>query len=434
MGDGYFGHSVPGPRDAWEPLDRHLLATAERAAELAEPFGAGAMARAAGWLHDAGKLRASFQRYIRGTGPSAEHSICGALKALEIYPNPTVGRLLAYVIAGHHGGLPDGGRAESASLDSRLIAGAALMPDMAPWPAEWVLPDKVGLRLGRMPADPGFVVSFLTRMLFSALADADFLETERFYRPDQTRDRQVMADVPLAELLERLERHLAVLAATSEASAAVRVRRDEVLRRCRQVAGAGPGVFSLSVPTGGGKTLSSLAFALRHAATNGLRRVIYVIPYTSIIEQTAEVFRHAFGDLAHGVVEHHSAVQPVEAEDRMGPDRLRLAAENWDAPVIVTTSVQFFESLYAARPSHCRKLHNIAQSVVVLDEVQALPQSVLAPCVRALRELTERYRTSLVLCSATLPNLAAAPISAAGSPRSPRLSMTWTGCSPPWRG
>ncbi len=147
---------------------------------------------------------------------------------------------------------------------------------------------------------------------------------------------------------------------------------------------------------------------------HGLRRVIYVIPYTSIIEQTADVFRRAFGDLAAAVVEHHSAARPVEAEDRMGPDRLRLAAENWDAPVIVTTSVQFFESLYADRPSRCRKLHNIARSVVVLDEVHALPQALLAPCVWALRELAERCHTSLVLCSATLPDLRRSPNLGAG--------------------
>ena len=197
----------------------------------------------------------------------------------------------------------------------------------------------------------------------------------------------------------------AIRDADSDAAVTVLAHRATVLRRCRAAAETEPGVFSLSVPTGGGKTLSSLAFALRHAVRHGLRRVIYVIPYTSIIEQTADVFRRAFGDLADAVVEHHSAVRATETDEPMGPARLLLAAENWDAPVIVTTSVQFFESLYSNRPARCRKLHNIAESVVVLDEVQALPQPLLAPCVRALRELAERYRSSLVLCSATLPDL-----------------------------
>ncbi|MBI2236671.1 MAG: CRISPR-associated endonuclease Cas3'' [Magnetospirillum sp.] len=386
---------------------RHLLATAGRAALLAETFGAGDLARAAGLLHDAGKLRAAFQGYIRGEGPAAEHSICGAiLAAKQHYPGP-LGRLLAYAIAGHHGGLPDGGAAAPADLDARLAEGRRLLADMAPWPQELALPGKPAFPLRCDRRDMAFAASFLTRMLFSALVDADFLETERFYTPAQAAERDAVATIPIAALRQRLDRHLAGLPATSDAAPAVNARRADVLRHCRETAESDPGVFSLSVPTGGGKTLSSLAFALRHAERNGLGRVIYVIPFTSIIEQTADVFRRAFGDLADAVVEHHSAAPVVETEDTMGPKRL--AAENWDAPVIVTTSVQFFETLYANQPSRCRKLHNIAGAVVVLDEVQALPLSLLAPCVRALRELAERCRTTVVLCSATLPDLGRSP-------------------------
>ncbi|MGE5504207.1 MAG: CRISPR-associated helicase Cas3', partial [Actinomycetota bacterium] len=237
------------------------------------------------------------------------------------------------------------------------------------------------------------------------VADADFLATEHFYLPGQAEDRRRIAEIPLAGLLQRLDDHLEDVAADSRADSKVVRQRAKVLAQCREAAARPPGVFSLSVPTGGGKTLSSLAFALRHAVAHGLRRVIYVIPYTSIIEQTADVFRRAFGELAEAVVEHHSTAAPLENEDTMGPRRLKLAVDNWDAPVIVTTSVQFFESLHAARPSACRKLHNIAESVVVLDEVQALPTAQLAPCVRALRELAERCRTTVLLCSATLPDL-----------------------------
>ena len=202
-----------------------------------------------------------------------------------------------------------------------------------------------------------------------------------------------------------MSQHLSRLGGGGTVAPDVLERRAEVLRGCREGAVKTPGVFSLTVPTGGGKTFSSLAFALRHAERHGLRRVIYVIPYTSIIEQTADNFRTAFGDLAGAVIEHHSAATIAEEQDRDGIKQLAIAAaENWDAPVIVTTSVQFFESLYSNKPSRCRKLHNIAQSVVVLDEVQALPLSLLRPCVAALRELAEGYRTSVVLCSATLPD------------------------------
>lgn len=408
-----YAHSVAGrPRESWERLQPHLNGVAAAAAEFAQVFGARELGFAAGLLHDAGKLRHAFQRYLRGEVPSAEHSICGAVMAVDRYP-AVIGRMLAYAIAGHHGGLPDGG-VGSGGLDLRLSEARALMADMAPWPDDLAWPAAPTLGVKCSQAELPFAAAFRTRMLFSALVDADFLQTERFYEPAQAAARQAVAAIAIDALARRLDRHLERLAVGNKASGDVRARRAAVLARCRQAAEAGPGVFSLTVPTGGGKTLSSLAFALRHALRNGLRRVVYVIPYTSIIEQTADAFRSAFGDLAAAVVEHHSAASVPESEDVMGPRRLRLATENWDAPIIVTTSVQFFESLYANRPSRCRKLHNMAGSVVVLDEVQSLPVRLLNPCLAALRELTERCGSTVVLCSATVPDLRRSPALSGG--------------------
>ena len=251
-------------------------------------------------------------------------------------------------------------------------------------------------------------------MLFSCLVDADYLDTESFYDrvapPTQPNDRsasRALEAPSLRSLRERLDAHLSGFDADSHVN---RVRAD-ILAHTRKAAVHAPGLFSLTVPTGGGKTLASLAFALDHAITHGLRRVIFVIPFTSIVEQNAAVFRTALRDLGEAaVLEHHSAFVAAQlprsdAERYQAKEKLRLAMENWDAPIIVTTAVQFFESLFAARPSQCRKLHNIAGSVVILDEAQTLPLKLLRPAVAAIDELARNYRTSLVLCTATQPAL-----------------------------
>lgn len=421
-----FAHSIEGrPQAEWEPWGHHSLAVADRAESFAGAFGAAELGRAAGLLHDAGKLRAGFQRYIRGEGPRAEHAICGAALARQRYDRLT-GQILAYVAAGHHGGLPDGGGGDDRSLATRLQGADALLADMAPWPERLPLPARPAIPLGRDRARLPFAAGFFTRMVFSALVDADFLETERFYDDGLARTRRRIADIALSAIEDRVTARAAELArsalqrAASAAERRIAERREAIRAACLDAATRAPGVFALSVPTGGGKTLASLAFALRHARTHGLRRVVYVIPYTSIIEQTADVFRRALGpDLAEAVVEHHSAAAEVtgdDGEDTMGRKRLRLAAENWDAPVVVTTSVQFFESLYASRVSRCRKLHNLAGAVVVLDEVQTLPTSLLEPCLAALRELADNYRASVVLCSATVPDLRHSPNLGSGFP------------------
>ena len=391
----HFAHSLPGrPHEEWHDLEEHLADTAERAEAFADSFAPG-WGRLAGWWHDSGKYRRAFQARI-GAGDAdahvnerVDHSSIGALIAKERGASP-----LAFVVAGHHCGL-----ANAEDLRARLKKKSALLTEAR---ADGLPPSIEGQPQPGYPAwltqlkpEDRACLSMWTRFLFSALVDADFLDTERFYAGGL--DRDLGTDLKLAELKRRLDEHLARKTTTAERTP-VNEMRARVLDACRQKATSGLGVFTLTVPTGGGKTLASLAFALDHAVRHGLSRVIVVIPFTSIIEQTVKDYRAAIGVTA--VLEHHSNVDP-DPETRTN----RLAPENWDAPVVVTTSVQFFESLFANRTSRCRKLHRVACSVVVFDEVQTFPVKLLAPVKYALRELSEHYGTTLVMCTATQPAL-----------------------------
>ncbi len=387
-------------------LDEHLRAVAQLSGDFAAHFGARDWAALAGLWHDLGKYRTRFQGYIRtASGLDQEtahiesrpgrvtHSTAGALLAEERLGR--VGRVLAYLIAGHHAGLHDW----NAGLDARLASEDArqeLAEAQAAEPPSEICQSR--LPPGAGPAVLGGWDGFAlwVRMLFSCLVDADFLDTEAFMSPEQARQRAAWPD--LESLAERFDESMSQLLAKADSTSVNRLRR-EILHHCRNAASQAPGVFSLTVPTGGGKTLSGMAFALDHALHHGKRRIIHVIPYTSIIEQTADVFRGIFGD---AVVEHHSAAESDPSEEGL---RSRLACENWDAPIIVTTSVQFFESLFAVRTSRCRKLHNLIDSVVVLDEVQLLPPGLLQPIVDALKLLTAHYGMTLVLSTATQPAL-----------------------------
>ncbi|GAB5467949.1 MAG: CRISPR-associated helicase/endonuclease Cas3 [Rhodospirillales bacterium] len=318
--------------------------------------------------------------------------------------------LVAYAIAGHHAGLADWYGSES-SLTERLERFDRQSLDPA-WREE-VSPQVHDLapsgRAGpESQEEASFAFGFLCRMIFSCLVDADFKDTEKFYaalegrKPDRT---WPSLGERLDDFIARLDRRMARFAKPRQGEALLQADRAAIHAQVRAKAQMEPGLFTLTVPTGGGKTLTSLGFALDHARAHGLRRVIYAIPFTSIIDQTASQFREILGDDA--VLEHHSALEetPPGDESRQGPSKLRLAMEDWAAPVVVTTNVQLFESLFAARPARCRKLHNIAGSVIVLDEAQALPLPLLAPCLWALRELTQRYGCSVVLCTATQPAL-----------------------------
>jgi CRISPR-associated endonuclease/helicase Cas3 len=399
-----YAHSKPGfPISAWEPLATHLAAVAERAATFAGPFGWPQAARVTGALHDIGKCSPEFLAYIKGERPRGpDHSTAGARAAAAANPG-LLGLKLAFIIAGHHAGLAD-----YEHLAARLDPAIYRIPAYDGWQDETGPLPPVGQMAGPMTRGEaaGFCEAMLTRMLFSCLVDADFLETERFCSDDAVARGQ---HLDLATLHDRLDRHMAALRAQAPASP-LNTLRAEILDHVSAAAARPPGVFTLTVPTGGGKTLASLSFALAHAVRHRLRRVVYVAPYTAIIEQTATVFRSALGT-DDDVLEHHASFEwePANQDDegRDGLAKLRLAAENWDVPVVVTTAVQFFESLFAARGSRCRKLHNLAGAVVVLDEAQSLPLPLLRPCVAALRELARNYGASVVLCTATQPALRA---------------------------
>lgn len=377
-------------------LAEHLHNTARLARQFASSWQAGDWAYLAGLWHDIGKYSGEFQRKLCSTGGEeariegnsrVDHSTAGAQHAYTHLGE--AGKVLAYVLAGHHGGMPDGISTESC-LRSRL---EKIIPDYSDCPDDILASKPLDLPFVISSNRAAIQLSLFIRMLYSALVDADFLDTEAFMNPEQAEERKVHR--PLSALADGFFRKLYSLTKTAAARPINRYRTS-VLEQCLRASQQNVGLFSLTVPTGGGKTLSSMAFALRHALKYDLKRIIYVIPFSSIIEQNAGVFRDLLGRKA--VIEHHSNFEPEE-EDRFS----RLASENWDAPVVVTTNVQFFESLFANRPGRCRKLHNIAQSIVILDEVQTIPPEFLLPCLGVLKELSETYRVSVVLCSATQP-------------------------------
>lgn len=396
----YYAHSTDNPdKSDWQTLEDHLQGVAKLAEEFASVFGAGEWGYNAGLLHDVGKANAQFIKRLEGSPKRVNHSTYGARQAQQL--TGKLGLLLAYVVAGHHGGLPDGG-AQETQLHFRLkndkIPSDVKQLSMVDTLSQLQLPFKIARE------SAGFSLAFFTRMIFSCLTDADFLDTEAFCSPEKSKERLVSQDEKsLAQLKGLLDQHLTALQSKSETTA-VNSIRQQVLSQCRRAATLPAGFFSLTVPTGGGKTLSSLTFALDHAVAHGLDRIIYAIPFTSIIEQNAQVFQSVLGQ--ENVIEHHCNYKEKDNSEEDIYERKRgLASENWDAPVVVTTNVQFFESLFAHKSSRCRKLHNIARSVIVLDEAQAIPTDYLEPCLAALHELVEHYQCTVVLCTATQPAL-----------------------------
>ena len=407
----HYAHTIQDqPPEVWEPLEDHLQLVAQYCSGFADAFHAKDFGKVLGMWHDLGKYSKEFQAYLHlengfeahlenvATSKRVDHSTAGAQLANRLFGNHPYGRILAYCIAGHHSGLADSMSTSGASgLDQRLtkkiadVCGAPVALQQKP-----DLPAEPPIALGGDAALVCFQLSFLTRMLFSCLVDADYLATEAFVSPTTAVERKV--DLPsLAVLRKKLDQHLQQL--SDGKNGTVAEARAEVLNACRDSSSQSRGLYSLTVPTGGGKTLSSLAFGLAHAEIQAMERVIYAIPFTSIVEQTANVFRSVFTDVSDEMIlEHHCNTDP----DRETPTT-RLVTQNWDAPIVVTTNLQLFESLFAARTSSCRKLHNICNSVIILDEVQAIPVDLLQPVLAAIQELVRNYGCTVVLCTATQP-------------------------------
>ena len=403
----------------------HLSAVAKRAARYADVFGEADLAYLAGLLHDLGKYGELFQKRLRGECRGVDHWSIGAWAALMRF-NQT-GVLPALAVAGHHLGLGGASKAFLADLNPKAEHPLGLRHAEQDWELlkkrlagdglELPKPDELATSLmdPLKAASKGPAAAMLDlRFLFSALVDADFIETEAHFAaevPDEPSYRPHGPALDPAGALDRLTAFQACLAAEHAAADQVHQVRQDLLAACLAAAKSPPGRFTATAPTGSGKTLSLLAFALEHARVNGLKRIIFVIPYLSIIEQTVDVFLKVFGRSAAGMIlEDHSLARSREehsdrSDGQAGQSRpdARLLAENWDAPIIVTTSVQFLESLFANRPAACRKLHRLAQSVVIFDEVQTLPAKLAAPTLAALSRLTERFGASVVFSTATQP-------------------------------
>lgn len=411
----HYAHTSPRPDEPWQPLETHLRDVSGAAAERASAFGGADWAALAGLWHDLGKYSEAFQEYLAAADSAdpheadslarTDHSTAGAQHAVAAFG--PLGHLLAFAIAGHHAGLPNADDSTGSNMRRRLLKPvedwSAAPPSVSEHPIP-PIPEFVRFRMAR-PSERGsaFAVALFMRMIFSALVDADFIDTEAFMSPERGAERTQWPADMIDRMLAALERRIEGFGVPETPVARQRAR---VAAACREEAERQPGIFTLTVPTGGGKTLASLLFGLRHARANGLRRVIYVAPFTSIIEQNAAVYRDIMRELVESgfpdpVVEHHSNLDP----DRESASSRR-ASENWDAPLVVTTAVQFYESLFAHRGSRCRKLHNLAKSVVILDEAQSLPVELLDPCLRAIEALNRDYGTSVVLCTATQPAVA----------------------------
>ncbi|MBI4743808.1 MAG: CRISPR-associated endonuclease Cas3'', partial [Actinobacteria bacterium] len=434
-----FAHVKKNASGQWETqsIKEHLDNTASKAKDFASGFGSQDWAELVGFWHDLGKYLPNWQKYLskvsgydedahmEGYGGRPNHSTAGSILAFLRINNPAIARIISYIVAGHHAGLPDwdpdnaGGdlinRIYIDSLSGILNTKELDQIKLIEQSQEFInknLPKSSPLNISK-PEDMENRKEFFhlwIRMLFSCLVDADFLDTENFMESNKAALRGKYPS--LDDLKKRFDRFMKT---KKNISTPINQQRNTILNLCREKAALSPGFFSLTVPTGGGKTLSSMAFALEHAIKYGKQRIIMAIPYTSIIEQTAKVYKYGTDDEEKieeaiksenvlfgedSVLEHHSNIDSDKESHKS-----RLASENWDAPIIVTTNVQLFESLLASRTSSCRKLHNIVNSVIILDEAQMLPPEYLKPILSTLRGLVKYFGVTVILCTATQPAL-----------------------------
>lgn len=431
----FYSHTKPDrPINEWESLEAHLHDVADLSEQFGGKFGFPSIARQIGLWHDLGKYSAAFQDYLKKAGevaceddfsekllrnqPKVDHSTPGAKFAFNQISSDSLFSLvryfLAYAISGHHAGMPDlvaetGQSGLLERLRKRTEPLNEIPPDIAKNSinlSEFRGFKPVSNRQGSH--ESGFQFSFLNRMLFSSLVDADFLATERFMKAEAL-------ERPVHENLPEWDRLSKILANHVDSRSKSRREqlddfnrgkeildyRDALFQACVDSSSFSPGFYQLQAPVGTGKTLASLAFAVNHANHHSLDRIIYAIPFTSIVDQTASEFRSLAKPMGpHFLIEHHSNLLAINDTTEN-----RLLSENWDAPLVVTTNVQLFESLFSNRPSQCRKLHRISRSVLILDEAQTIPPSLLIPCLKALEELVRNYNVTVLICSATPPAL-----------------------------
>ena len=364
----------------------HLTNVAKLAGKFAETFDRKESGYYVGMMHDIGKYSAEFQKHIlTDNNDQVDHSTAGAKEAI----NASL-PVEALAIAGHHAGLPDIGNTYDSPASTSLIGRCKRnVPDYKDYKKEVTIPNNEAIA-----KQLSFESMMETRMLFSCLVDADYLDTEQFINSEQ---REQFSD-DLVSLMGKFDAYKDALIANPKNE--LNSVRSKIIKQCVESGDKlGEGMYQMSLPTGAGKTLDSLAFGLHSAVHNGQDRVIYVIPYNSIIDQTASEYIKILGE--NNVLEHHSDVE-YDENSKYG-NMLRLATENWDMPIVITTAVQFFESLFAYKPSKCRKLHNIANSVIVFDEAQTIPVRFLKPCLKAIYELYKNYNCTTLFSTATQP-------------------------------
>ena len=397
-------HIYKDEKDCWhiQSNEQHLEGVARLSESFADEFGMGSWGRALGLLHDKGKERKSFQDYIRqnsGLEPEIHcslehnHAFVGGILAKSMYGKGSESMLCNQIIS-HHSGLHDYCQIEETLKKD--------IPSDVNRCVEKIQLNRPPFSLSPIKGCKGMTsdANHLSRMLFSCLVDADYLDTELFM--DEQSARKRINGISLQSLLPLLETYIDNLQKKGNESE-VNAIRNQIQERCASMSNVEKGFYSLTVPTGGGKTLSSLVWALRHAVHNGMKRIIIAIPYTSIIVQTASILKQIFGEEA--VLEHHSNFDPLSLKSKEMQHKAKLATENWDYPIVVTTNVQLFESMFSNKPSDCRKLHNIVNSVIILDEVQTLPTDYLQPIVDALKSYQRMFGISVLFTTASQPVL-----------------------------